>query len=937
MSVNDGDRASATTFNNAYPSKSVDSEINAKYDFTNTDPVSGGAILNLQRNINSLASALGISPNQVYNLLITWGSTVVGPASSSAKDKIEALVTKFRDTQANGGHRHTGVDGEGAQISALDLLNLNIYEAQWQRITALATSGLSFDATSLLTGKVPNGSSSNVGIITSSPDNRVLLVDRSNGTFVTDAGGQTVYGRIDSSFLISFYTLESGVETAHNLVSTDLDIYFLEVFTIASRPTIPSFPSIFGQMDISNDIPDASALIAGKVNLVAQTFEGEKTFKQEIIAEKPVVMNEVATPSNPAAGKRKIYPKADGFYELDSAGVEKKIGTGSGSGVVNLITNGDAENASSSIFVPYQDSPANRPVDGVGGTPTVTTSISTVLPLIKTKSFLLTKPASNVQGQGWAIPFTVDPAYRAKSLKISVEYIINSGTFVAGSLAADGDLIWYIYDVSNSKLIEPSNIKMFSTDTALSDKFEATFQTSATGSSYRLIAHVASTSTAAFEIKVDDVTVQPNSFIFGNAISAWQAWTPTGTWTTNTTYTGRKRQVGSDYEYEILVALTGAPNNVQLDINLQETMDANVILTSARSDLGLATFTDTGVNTFFGRVAYFNATTIRIYSENVGGTSNITGNVNGTTPFAFGNGDVVMIRFKAPILGVPATTRMSDGYDGREISLKSRINGTLSVASGGTLPFTVRAFDKANFVNTSTGKVKVKTAGTYALGGFISSTSGTGFSYSAYVNNSIVDIVGVNENPTGLSTLQGLFELNAEDEIEVRTGAGSTFSYSGYLTLYKLSGSPSIAKAEKILLQVNSSSGQSIPNNVDQTVIWNNVTLDTHGIYNAATGRFKLPRAATGTIKSSAIPSSFTPAGNFTMWGIVYKNGAPYKYIGYKVYSNSGSATYAMIDGGSCDIQGVAGDEFFIAVFQNTGAARTLGGATLNWMDVTLE
>ena len=226
-------------------------------------------------------------------------------------------------------------------------------------------------------------------------------------------------------------------------------------------------------------------------------------------------MAQTTTPANPSSGNNKVYFKADGkLYTLDSAGNEAAVGSGSG-GVKNLITNGNADDTASSIFIPYADAAGTRPVDGTGGSPTVTTSISSSTPLDGVKSFLLTKPASNVQGQGWAVPFTVDPAYRAKSLKISADFIINSGTFVPGSSGIDGDVIWYIYDVTNSQLIEPSNIKMLSNSTSVADKFEATFQTSVTGSSYRLLAHVASTSAAAFELKLDNVIVGPQNYVFG--------------------------------------------------------------------------------------------------------------------------------------------------------------------------------------------------------------------------------------------------------------------------------------------------------------------------------------------------------------------------------------------------------------------------------------
>lgn len=47
--------------------------------------------------------------------------------------------------------------------------------------------------------------------------------------------------------------------------------------------------------------------------------------------DKTINMDEQATPANPAGGRRKIYPKADGWYDLDSAGAETgPFGAGGG-------------------------------------------------------------------------------------------------------------------------------------------------------------------------------------------------------------------------------------------------------------------------------------------------------------------------------------------------------------------------------------------------------------------------------------------------------------------------------------------------------------------------------------------------------------------------------------------------------------------------------
>lgn len=58
--------------------------------------------------------------------------------------------------------------------------------------------------------------------------------------------------------------------------------------------------------------------------------EGGHDFRGAMALNKPVTMDEQgSTPSTPNTGKRKIYAKSDGWYDLDAAGTETKIGAAS--------------------------------------------------------------------------------------------------------------------------------------------------------------------------------------------------------------------------------------------------------------------------------------------------------------------------------------------------------------------------------------------------------------------------------------------------------------------------------------------------------------------------------------------------------------------------------------------------------------------------------
>jgi hypothetical protein len=109
----------------------------------------------------------------------------------------------------------------------------------------------------------------------------------------------------------------------------------------------------------------------------------------------------ITTPTSPTTGKMKFYPKSDGsFYSLNEFGTETKIGSGSGGGLKNYVSaSADAESGIGS-WATYNDGVVSRPVDGTGGTASITWTRSTSNPLAGTASFLLTKPASNTKGHG---------------------------------------------------------------------------------------------------------------------------------------------------------------------------------------------------------------------------------------------------------------------------------------------------------------------------------------------------------------------------------------------------------------------------------------------------------------------------------------------------------------------------------------------------------
>lgn len=280
MTVSNGQLANQTTFNNAFLSRLQDTSTIGTVDLLKVDLVSGASVFNVQRELNSLNSFTGHIGGSVYNVLPVWLSNELGMSTDNLQQRIEAIDAEFDETT---GHTHDGSPGNGGPISAADLTNLNFYTAEYQYLETMGVTGSTWDVSTDFGSKSPGGTPTAEGVITSPPDNQVSLIDLANGGEIEDAQGQRVYGRITEAagvWTLSFYTNEAGVETASTIVSsTDIAMYFKEVFTLFTKPTITADIGFNASLDLTRDVNDASPTLRGVVNTTAQSFAGDKTFQ----------------------------------------------------------------------------------------------------------------------------------------------------------------------------------------------------------------------------------------------------------------------------------------------------------------------------------------------------------------------------------------------------------------------------------------------------------------------------------------------------------------------------------------------------------------------------------------------------------------------------------------------------------------------------------
>lgn len=80
---------------------------------------------------------------------------------------------------------------------------------------------------------------------------------------------------------------------------------------------------------------DLSGLTTGDPHTQYLLVSGTRPMSGDLqLGANEIIADEISTPATPASGKRKVYAKSDGWYDLDDMGVETPLGSGGGGGEV---------------------------------------------------------------------------------------------------------------------------------------------------------------------------------------------------------------------------------------------------------------------------------------------------------------------------------------------------------------------------------------------------------------------------------------------------------------------------------------------------------------------------------------------------------------------------------------------------------------------------
>ena len=694
-----------------------------------------------------------------------------------------------------------------------------------------------------------------------------------------------------------------------------------------------------------------------------------KTFGDAITA------TQIATPATPSAGTNKIYAKADGnFYNLNSSGIESPIGSGSGGaknylGSVNGINgNGNFELGSTSKWSLAHTTLSSLVPNQASGSWTAASAnlaISAVTSGKLAGSYSLQaqqSTAASVAGDMLVSDaFTIDKEDQAKPMTFKYYY---SATANSSNLNFSGTsattLQTYLYDVTNGAWIQPAGVYGMTQGSGVG-YVTGTFQTTSNSTQYRLAVVNVNASAGIFTMLFDDFELGPQTAPIGAVVTDWVTFTPTGTWTTNTTYAGKYRRVGDSAEFAVNISLAGAPNAAQLQLNIPFglSIDTTKILTSnpdLDSKFGFVRVLDGGTLAYAGgTVGYASPTSLNVYVQYTAGTYANPTAITQAVPFTFGSGDGVSAIFSVPISGWSSNVQMSNDTDTRVVSFQASRNGSNQTGinpNGSAVKLLFNSVaagtdkDSNGTYDTTNSRYVVGVTGRYHFDAVFDIAS------TNVLNNIYIPLVYKNGAEIGRGALitaatgagfgmqiNSSFDAIAGDYFEiylygVGNNSASTLTMFGtgnrsYFSGFRLSGPATIAASESVSALYTGNPATGTLTNSYNTTTFGTKVKDTHLAYSG--GVYTVPASGTYSISAQVIMGGTYSLGTTVAIGI-FVNGT-IKYVGAMVTAGAVINVYPVVTTNSVPL--LAGDLVTIRSY-NAGTGLSFGSdPTANYFSIT--
>lgn len=819
MSVSDGQRVNAQTFNTGLASKTQDNTFTGKQTLNRAD--SGAPVEDVQQEINALKSATSENASEI----------------ESAEGRIETLE-ELSQAAGSGGGLLPMITGDDSNFEIALGSNWNRYIDAAQEAPEDGDGGVSEGgegesggegepADGLSFARTSDASEVLAGL-GSAKISKPALDLQGEGVSITRAVPPGARGR--NAVLRFIYSATENFHFADTFDTEDVSDITVNVLDVTNNLLFTSVETLPKNLDDSGTYEGSFKLAPNCESIriilhVATTNEDAWDFifdSVDLNLKSPVTHDFIqlqewsGNPATPPTGRKNIFAKNDGkVYQQDSLNVIKELGSGSGGGGFMPLLSGDNSNCEASIgdWETYKDTAGTQPEDGDGGTAAAITFTRTTTTVLNGEgSFLLVADGdANPQGEGASLTVDVPDGLKGKPAKVRFVYAGDSN-FNFGSFGTDSDVIVQMYDVTNSKLLNP--YPHFLDGSGI---YEGQFQIPSDCASLRLILHVTLDSdTAAFALALDEVQIDiaPNEFV--KADSDWESYTPTFTgFGTPTNVSFKYRKNGPNLEIEG-VFTTGTPTATEAQMTLPEGLVSSSGLPTL-SHCGTATKSAGASTTVFGWYTLIEPSksylTFGAQFSNVNALSKANGNA------IFAASQTVSIKASVPIQGWTS---------GNLTAASANLNAPVVFAGEqSSQSLTASTTDIAlNATKDTTGcwdgtKFKVKVPGDYLLAGsFVYSTTA---SMQVFKNGSLLVSLTVLNTSRNSGTIL-LENLTYGDEISLRANVNGTLT-SSYASIHRIETSGRVYKTRVAWLRHQVPAGTAGGSSVAET--WNDRLLNT--------------------------------------------------------------------------------------------------------------
>jgi len=525
--------------------------------------------------------------------------------------------------------------------------------------------------------------------------------------------------------------------------------------------------------------------------------------------------------------------------------------------------------------------------------------------------------------------YTIDLEDQAKPLTFKFYYsaVSNASNLNLSGTSANTYQI-YIYDTVNSAWIQPAGVYGMTQSSGVG-YVTGTFQTPSNMTSFRIAVVCINASAGANTIYFDDFFLGPQTAPLGAAVTDWQSYTPTGTWSSNTTWSGLWRRVGSDMEVKFQAATSGSPTgNFTVNIPSGYTIDtAKLLSTGTQEELGFGRIADSGSAIYHFSIRYnSNVSMVGIDLGTTGTYLNEPDVVSGTTPIAFGSSDFVNGFFKVPIAGWSSNVQMSNDTDTRIIDFEGYVASNQALTANTTnLPLTARKDSHAVWGGSS---YTVPVSGDYLISAVLINSSGSG-SFYTYLNGSSSRAMFTGTTTSWSSGSVLWPNLKAGDVISIRNNASLTVlgDAGSTVMIQRLSGPAVVAATESVNAKATTSN-TAVTTGATTTVVFSASVFDSHNQYSTSTGKYTIPVSGKYKISGAIYSSnSGTLAVSQEMRLIANQSGSVSTTATVGRLSAQGTNAIGMGISGSSLFNCLAGDQLWFTFYNGTGNTITLNNA----------